>query len=278
MDQPWRVNYKKSTDFNLSVRKNIYLASDFHLGVPSYEKSLEREKRIVEWLDFIKKDAAEIYLVGDVFDFWFEYRHAIPKGFVRLQGKIAELTDQGIIVHLFKGNHDMWMFDYLPQELGIELHADMVTKTFFGKKYLIGHGDGNGPGDVKYKVLKKIFRNSFCQWMFARIHPNFGIGIASYFSKSSRAATGNEDSLFKGVENERLYHFCQEYIKNEPVDCFIFGHRHLPLDMQVAESSRYINLGEWLSQNTSLRISEEGLHLFQFEAGQFSPYTTINNR
>jgi UDP-2,3-diacylglucosamine hydrolase len=275
---PWRPNYKKFTVFNLSEKKNIYLASDFHLGVPSYKKSLEREKRIIEWLDIIKKDAAEIYLVGDVFDFWFEYRHAIPKGFIRLQGKIAELTDQGIIVHLFKGNHDMWMFDYLPQELGIELHADTVTKNFFGKKYLIGHGDGIGPGDFKYKVLKKIFRNSFCQWLFARIHPNFGIGIASYFSKSSRAATGNEDSLFNGIENERLYHFCQEFIKKEPVDCFIFGHRHLPLDIQVGVSSRYINLGEWLSQNTFLKISDEGLHMFHFEAGQFYPFTTLNNR
>ena len=262
----------------MSEKKNIYCASDFHLGVPSYEKSLEREKKIVAWLEMIKTDAAEIYLVGDVFDFWFEYQHAIPKGFIRLQGKIAELTDSGIKVHFFKGNHDMWMFDYLPKALGIELHSDTVKKEFFGKKYLIGHGDGLGPGDVKYKILKKVFRNSLCQWLFARIHPNFGIGVASYFSKSSRAATGNEDSLFNGLENERLYHFCQEYLKNEQVDCFIFGHRHLPLDIKVAETSCYINLGEWISQYTFLKISEEGTELLQFNDERFLPYATINNR
>jgi UDP-2,3-diacylglucosamine hydrolase len=262
----------------LSNKKNIYFASDFHLGAPSYVRSLEREKKIVAWLEMIKTDAAEIYLVGDVFDFWFEYQHAIPKGFIRLQGKIAELTDSGIKVHFFKGNHDMWMFDYLPEELGIELHSDTLKKEFFGNKYLIGHGDGLGPGDLKYKILKKIFRNSFCQWLFARIHPNFGIGLASYFSKSSRAATGNEDSLFNGIENERLYHFCQDHLNHEQVDCFIFGHRHLPLDIQVAESSRYINLGEWISQQTFLKISKEGIELLQFTDDRFSPYTTINNR
>jgi UDP-2,3-diacylglucosamine hydrolase len=134
--------------------------------------------------------------VGDVFDFWFEYKHAIPKGFVRLQGKIAELTDAGIKIHLFKGNHDMWIFDYLPKELGIELHDNIIQREFFGKKYIIGHGDGLGPGDFKYKFLKLIFRNKVCQWLFARIHPNFGIGIANLSSRKSRAATGKEDFIF----------------------------------------------------------------------------------
>ena len=272
------MNYKKSTAFKLEDKKNIYFASDFHLGAPTYEKSLEREKQIVSWLDSIKTDAAEIFLVGDVFDFWFEYSHAVPKGFIRLQGKITELTDSGIKVHLFKGNHDMWMFDYLPKELGIELHSDTVKRSFFGKSYFIGHGDGLGPGDMKYKILKKVFRNSFCQWLFARLHPNFGIGLASYFSKSSRAATGNEDAIFKSIEQERLYHFCLEYIVKEHMDCFIFGHRHLPLDIPLGDSSRYINLGEWLSQNTFLKISHQGIDLLQFNNGQISTYQPINKR
>ena len=155
--------------------KKIYFASDFHLGVPNDATSKEREKRIVQWLDQIKHDAEEIFLVGDVFDFWFEYKKAIPKGFVRFQGKIAELTDAGIPVHWFTGNHDMWIFDYIPSELGVQLHRAPVHREWSGKKFYIGHGDGLGPGDKGYKMIKKIFANKVCQWMFARFHPNFGI-------------------------------------------------------------------------------------------------------
>lgn len=263
---------------NLNSVKNIYFASDFHLGSPTYEKSLEREKQIVLWLDSIKNKASEIYLVGDVFDFWFEYKHAIPKGFVRLQGKIAELTDSGIKIHLFKGNHDMWIFDYLPKELGIELHDHTIKRSFFGKKYLIGHGDGLGPGDYKYKFLKKIFRNEVCQWLFARIHPNFGIGLANLSSRKSRAATGKEDFLFKSIDDERLFHYCKEYLDSEKVDYFVFGHRHLPLDIEVGETARYINLGEWLFEQTFLEISNSGVEMFKFKDGQTTQFITLNNR
>lgn len=264
--------------FNLDYSKNIYFASDFHLGSPNYEKSLEREKQIVWWLDSIKNKASEIFLVGDVFDFWFEYKHAIPKGFVRLQGKIAELTDLGIKIHLFKGNHDMWIFDYLPKELGIVLHDHVIKREFFGKSYLIGHGDGLGPGDFKYKLLKRIFRNRISHWLFARLHPNFGIGIANFSSKKSRTVTGNKDFVFKQLNDERLYHFSQDYLKKEHVDYFIFGHRHLPLDISLREDSRYINLGEWLFEQTFLEITAESIQLFQFKDGEFKTYTTLNNR
>jgi UDP-2,3-diacylglucosamine hydrolase len=169
------------------TNKKIYFASDFHLGVPNYEKSLEREKKIVAWLTQIESTALEIFLVGDIFDFWFEYKHAIPKGFVRLQGKIAELTDKGIPVHVFTGNHDMWIFDYIPKELGVQLHRAPIVREFFGKKIYIGHGDGLGPGDKGYKFLKKVFENKFCQWCFARIHPNFGFWLANYSSKKPRS-------------------------------------------------------------------------------------------
>ena len=263
---------------SLNTEKNIYFASDFHLGTPSYEKSLEREKQIVWWLDSIKNKASEIFLVGDVFDFWFEYKHAIPKGFVRLQGKIAELTDSGIKVHLFKGNHDMWIFDYLPKELGIELHDHTIQREFFGKNYLIGHGDGLGPGDFKYKFLKKIFRNKACQWLFARLHPNFGIGLANFSSRKSRSATGKEDFVFNSVNDERLLHYCREYQKTDTVDFFIFGHRHLPLDIEVGNNSRYINLGEWLFEQTYLEITASTIQMYQFKDGISSNFVTLNNR
>ncbi len=242
-------------------RNVIYFASDFHLGAPDYKSSLEREKKIVDWLNSIESSAQEIFLVGDIFDFWFEYKRVIPKGFVRLQGKIAELTDKGIPIHFFTGNHDMWMFDYLPQELGIKLHKAPISRTFFGKKVLIGHGDGLGPGDRGYKFLKRIFENKFCQWCFARLHPNFGMGIANYSSKKSRAATGNVDDIFKGKDNEWLVIYCEERLKTETFDYFIFGHRHLPLEIELSNNSMYFNLGDWLKHQTYLEIREEGVQM-----------------
>ena len=237
-----------------SQRKNIYFASDFHLGVPSYEKSLEREKSIVAWLNYIEPTAKEIFLVGDIFDFWFEYKQAVPKGFVRLQGKIAQLTDSGIPVHVFTGNHDMWIFDYLPKELGIQLYRKPIVREFHGKKFYIGHGDGLGPGDRGYKFLKRIFENKFCQWCFARLHPNFGLWLANYSSKTSRAATGQEDEIYLGKENEWLYIYCKEILEKDNFDFFVFGHRHLPLTIEMNENSSYINLGDWLKYYTFLEF------------------------
>ena len=245
--------------------KNIYFASDFHLGVPSYEKSLQREKAIVSWLNAIEPTAKEIFLVGDIFDFWFEYKHAIPKGFVRLQGKIAELTDKGIPIHVFTGNHDMWIFDYLPKELGIQLHRKPIIREFYGKKFLIGHGDGLGPGDRSYKFLKKVFENKFCQWCFARLHPNFGIGLANYTSRTSRASTGAADEKFEGKEKEWLYSYCMEFLQKEHMDFFIFGHRHLPLEIDLGTNSTYFNLGDWLQYFTYLEFDGEKASLKKWE-------------
>ena len=245
--------------------KKIYLASDFHLGAPSYEESLIREKKIVSWLSHIEDQASEIFLVGDVFDFWFEYKRAIPKGFVRLQGKIAALTDKGIPVHIFMGNHDMWMFDYLPKELGIKLHDAPVQRTFFGKNYFIGHGDGLGPGDKGYKILKKILRNRFCQWCFARLHPNLGMWLAEKISKTSRVHTGASDEKFLGEEKEWLIHFCREELKKKHYDYFVFGHRHLPLEFDLSSNSKYFNLGEWIHYCTYLVIDEDGTSLKKWE-------------
>ena len=230
--------------------KKIYFASDFHLGVPTYEKSLIREKKVVDWLDFIKKDAEELYLLGDVFDFWFEYKTVVPRGYVRLLGKLAELSDSGILIHYFTGNHDMWTFDYLSKELNVKIYREPIEAEYSSKKLFIGHGDGLGPGDHGYKFIKKIFASSVCQWLFARLHPNFGIGIAEYFSKKSRVATGISDEKFLGEEKEWLVIHSKELLEKKHYDYLIFGHRHLPLDIKINGSSRYINLGDWISYNS----------------------------
>lgn len=244
--------------------KKIYFASDLHLGVPDRERSLEREKHFVRWLDEVSEDAGEIFIVGDLFDFWFEYRKAVPRGFVRVLGKLAELTDAGLPIHLFTGNHDMWIFDYLPTETGVSLHRKPVEREWNGVKFYIGHGDGLGPGDHSYKFIKKVFENRFLQWAFARLHPNFGIGLADYFSRSSRAKTGAADEEFYGAEKEWLAIFAKEVLKEQHFDYFVFGHRHLPLKLPVGENSTYINLGDWIKYFTFAEFDGSALTLKEY--------------
>jgi UDP-2,3-diacylglucosamine hydrolase len=248
----------------LTPGKKIYFASDFHLGVPDYATSLEREKRIVRWLNSIEKDCEELYLLGDVFDFWFEYKTVVPRGHVRLLGKLSELSDNGIHIHYFTGNHDMWTFDYLTKEVGVELHRNPIEKEYDGKKFFIGHGDGLGPGDYGYKFIKKIFASRLCQWLFARLHPNLGVGIAQYFSRKSRVATGNIDEVFLGEEKEWLLIHSKELLAKKHYDFLIFGHRHLPLDIKINGSSRYINLGDWFKNNTYAVFDGQKLTLEKF--------------
>lgn len=232
---------------NLNPGKKIYFASDFHLGAPDAVTSLKREKLLLKWLDEIKTDAQEIYLVGDVFDFWFEYKTAVPKGFVRLLGKLAELADMGIVLHYFTGNHDMWVFDYLPSEIGLTIYRGVLEKEYNGKQFYIAHGDGLGPGDRGYKFIKKVFANPVCQWLFARLHPNFGIRMANFWSGKSRLHTGSSDEKFLGEEKEWLVIYSKEVLQKKHIDYFIFGHRHLPLDISLGSKSKYINLGEWMN-------------------------------
>ena len=248
----------------MSTNKNIYFASDFHLGAPNYQESFKRELRIIKWLDEIKTTASEIYLVGDIFDFWFEYKTVVPKGFARLQGKIAEITDSGIPVHIFTGNHDMWIFDYLPKELGVSLHRKPIVREYNTKKLFIGHGDGLGTGDIQYKMLKGFFASKICQWIFARIHPNLGLGIANAWSRKSRKTNLAYDEIFLGNDKELLVQYCKDYLKKEHIDYFIFGHRHLPLEIKLKENSTYINLGEWIKQNTYAVFDGEKLELKTF--------------
>jgi UDP-2,3-diacylglucosamine hydrolase len=230
--------------------KKIYFASDLHLGVPDHTSSLVREKKFVSWLDMIKGDAEELHLVGDVFDFWFEYKKAVPRGFVRILGKLAELADSGIPIFWYLGNHDMWIFDYIPKELGVTMLDGEVSREFNGKRFHIAHGDGLGPGDNGYKFLKKVFRSRLCQWLFARLHPNFGIGLADTFSRRSREIEVDKDAVFLGEEKEWLLIHSKEVLKNQEVDYFIYGHRHYPLDLEIGEGTRCINLGDWITHFT----------------------------
>ncbi len=188
--------------------------------------------------------------MGDLFDFWYEYRTVVPKGYTRILGKLAELTDSGIPVRFFVGNHDMWMSGYFEAELNIPVYHEPKTFEYNGKKFLIGHGDGLGPGDKGYKFIKKIFRNPFCQWLFGILPPAVGVGLANYFSRKSRAATGQVDERFLGAGKEWLVLYCQEVLLNKHFDYFIFGHRHLPIDFLLKDNSRYINLGDWIRYNT----------------------------
>jgi len=227
--------------------KKIYFLSDFHLGAPNQTESFKREKILVDFLKSIINDCEELYLVGDLFDFWFEYKHVIPKHFTRFLGILAAFADSGIPIHIFTGNHDLWMKDYLTQELNAKIYHHPIKISYSGKQFYIGHGDGLGPGDAGYKFIKKIFTNPACKWLFRWIHPDLGIGLADWLSKSSRAKTGKKDAIFLGNDKEWLVQYCNEFIKSEQVDFFIFGHRHLPLDIPLNNAkSRYINLGDWI--------------------------------
>lgn len=246
--------------------KKIYFASDFHLGSPNHEASQARERRILRWLDSIKADAQAIFLVGDIFDFWFEYRRVVPKGAVRLLGKLAELKDNNIDIHFFTGNHDIWMFDYFPKELGITVHRGSLQIELEGKHFFIAHGDGLGPNDRGYKLLKKIFSNKFCQWLFGWIHPDIGIWLADKASSASRTAQ-KEPERFLGADEEWLLQYSNYKLKQLPhIDYFIFGHRHLPLDILLDnQKSRYLNLGEWFDQNTYAVFDGSNMELKTFE-------------
>ncbi|MEO6187229.1 MAG: UDP-2,3-diacylglucosamine diphosphatase [Ginsengibacter sp.] len=241
--------------------KKIYFLSDFHLGAPDHVSSLVREKRIVNFLEQIRNDAAFIFVMGDMFDFWYEYKTVVPKGFVRILGKLAELSDSGIAIKFFVGNHDMWMDGYFEKELGIEVFHDPEKFEFNNKKFFIGHGDGLGPNDHRYKFIKKVFRNRFSQWLFGILHPGAGIGLANYMSRKSRAATGKTDEHFLGEDREWLVIFAKEILAKEYFDYFVFGHRHLPLDVQLEKGSRYINLGDWIKYNSYAEFDGTNLSL-----------------
>jgi UDP-2,3-diacylglucosamine hydrolase len=250
----------------IATGKKVYFLSDFHLGAPNEVESRKREDRLVRFLQDARKDAGVIFIVGDIFDFWFEYKTVVPKGFVRILGTLAQIADEGIELHIFTGNHDLWMQDYLSKELNAKLYFEPQQFTIQNKQFLIGHGDGLGPGDNGYKRLKKIFTNPICQWLFRWLHPDAGIQLANYFSRKSRAKTGNADDLFLGEDKEWLILYTKEQAKTRAIDYFIFGHRHYAMDFKINEKSRYINLGDWIRLNTYAVFDGNELQLLTWEA------------
>ena len=229
--------------------KKVYFLSDAHLGAKLLKDNREREIMLVEFLQSIKPDCLELYLLGDMFDFWFEYKHVVPKGHVRFLAELANFTDQGIKVHFFTGNHDIWAFDYLAKECGVILHTSMMETTINGKSFLIGHGDGLNPNDKGYLFLRNAFHNRFLQRCFRFIHPDWGITLANKWSSHSRLK-GNgqiEARGYLGDDKEEIVIYCRNILKEHHVDYFIFGHRHLPLNLELEPNSHYINTGDWIT-------------------------------
>jgi UDP-2,3-diacylglucosamine hydrolase len=251
------------------MRQKIYFASDFHLGIPDHDSSMIREKKLVAWLEMVRADAAEIFLMGDLFDFWFEYKTAIPRGYARLLGKIAEITDSGIPVHLFRGNHDMWAFDYLTKELNIQLHRDPEFREFNGKHFYLAHGDGLGPGDKGYKFIKKVFANRMNQWLFRLIHPDLGIAMALFFSRKSRHANIEKENRDQDMNikliGQRITAHSNELLKQHPeLDYLVYGHYHYPLETLLANNAMQLVLGDWITHFTYAIFDGERLELKKF--------------
>ena len=248
----------------MSPNKKIYFASDQHFGAPTAEESLPREQKFVRWLDMVKDDAEAIFLLGDLFDFWFEYKKVVPKGFVRVLGKLAEIRDNGIPIYFFVGNHDLWMRDYFETELDIPVYYASKEFTFNNKTFFIAHGDGLGPGDKGYKRMKKVFTNPFSKWLYRWLHPDIGVGLAQYLSVKNKLISGEEDVVFLGEENEWLVQYAKRKLESKHYDFFLFGHRHLPMDIQLNETSKYINTGDWITHFTYAVFDGEELTLATF--------------
>ncbi len=249
----------------MSTNKKIYFASDQHFGIPDLKNSQQREKKFVQWLDQIKEDAEAIFLLGDLFDFWFEYKTVVPKGFVRVLGKLAEISDGGIPIRFFIGNHDLWMKDYFETELNIPIYNKPKEYTFNNKTFLIGHGDGLGPGDNGYKRMKKVFTNPLSKWLYKWLHPDIGVWLAQYLSTQNKLISGEEDVKFLGEDNEWLVQYAKRKLETKHFDYFVFGHRHLPMEIEVGKNSKYINTGDWISHFTYAVFNGNDLELKEYK-------------
>lgn len=260
-------------ELNFPQGKKIYFASDNHLGAPDRQSSLPREKIFVAWLDHVKKDAAAIFLLGDLFDFWFEYRTVVPKGFTRTLGKLAEISDSGIPVYYFVGNHDLWMNGYFEEELHIPVYHKPQQFQLNEASFFIGHGDGLGPGDKGFKRMKKLFTNRLAQWCFRWLHPDWGVRMAQYFSVKNRLISGDDNIKFLGEDKEWLVQYAKRKLEQNHYDYFVFGHRHLPLEIDLNGKSTYINLGDWISYFTYAEFDGNKLSLQKFSPAISDPLT-----
>ena len=252
-------------NIDLIQGKKIYFASDQHFGVPNLEQSRIREEKFIRWLDVIKKDAQVLFLMGDLFDFWHEWKYVVPKGYIRVLGKIAELKDSGIEIYFFVGNHDLWMKNYFEVELGIPVYFDKRYYEINNKKFLLAHGDGLGPGDKGYKRMKKVFTNPLAQWAFRWLHPDIAMRIANYMSQKNKLISGVEDQKFLGEDKEFLIQYSKEKLKTENIDYFVFGHRHLPLIFDLEKGAKYVNLGDWIVYFTYGVYDGESFEVNKFE-------------
>lgn len=248
--------------------KKIYFLSDAHLGARFHDDPLVIEKKLVCWLDRIKADAAAVWLLGDIFDYWYEYKYVVPKGHVRFLGKLAELSDAGIEIHIFIGNHDIWMFDYLPKEVGAIIHREPLTIDLLGKKFFLAHGDEVDDRSWTFQLLRKIFRNRFCQWLYAGIHPRWTFGFAMGWSLSSRKSgiKRDEEKKYEGEDTEYLVLFAKKYLQSHPdINFFLFGHRHVLLDLMLSHTSRILVIGDWMTHFSYAEWDGEELALMLFE-------------
>ena len=245
-----------------------YFASDFHFGIPDRKRSLVREDLFIQWLREIRKDASAIYLMGDLFDFWFEYKTVVPKGYVRLLGELASIADSGTEIHLFRGNHDMWAFDYLETEVGIQLHREPEITTIGNSRFYLAHGDGLGPGDLGYKTIKKVFQSRVNQWLFRWLHPDFGIRMGLYWSRKSRySAISDENHVEQDIDmiNKRLVIHSKKMLEeNSDIRYFIYGHCHVPLEIELSGSCKQLSLGDWITNFTYAVFDGNDLQLCKF--------------
>ena len=249
----------------LPAGKKVFFLSDFHLGAPNAAASRQRENKLIRFLNEIEHEAAVIFIVGDLFDFWYEYKYVVPKGYVRLLGKLADLTDKGIAIHFFVGNHDMWMKTYFQEELNIPVYFGPKWFEYSGKQLYIAHGDGLGPGDHGYKFLKKIFRNPLCQWAFGMLPPVIGMGLANFFSRKSREAVADHEKEFWGPDKEWLMIHSREVLQQQHADYFVYGHRHVPGIHALPNNSWYVNLGDWIIHFTYAVFDGEQMQLHKYE-------------
>lgn len=240
----------KLLDITITTNKKIYFTSDHHFGAPTKEKSQPREALFLKWLNEKESDMGALFILGDLFDFWFEYKTVVPKGYVRILGKLAELKDKGIPIYFFVGNHDLWMGDYFETELGIPVFHKPMTFDINGKSFFIGHGDGLGPGDKGYKRMKKVFTHPFSKWLYRWLHPDIGVKLASYLSVKNKLISGDEDITFLGEDKEWLILYAKRKLETQHFDYFVFGHRHLPMIVELGNNSKYINLGDWINYYT----------------------------
>lgn len=250
---------------DLQSGKKIYFASDQHFGVPDLQQSRIREEKFIRWMDSIKKNAQVLFLMGDLFDFWHEWKFVVPKGYIRVLGKLAELKDAGIDIYFFVGNHDLWMKNYFEDELGIPVFFEKKYYEINSNQFLLAHGDGLGPGDKGYKRMKKVFTNPIAQWAFRWLHPDIAMKIANYMSQKNKMISGVEDQKFLGEDKEFLILYSKEKLKTEKIDYFVYGHRHLPMVLDLQKGAKYINLGDWISYFTYGVFDGEQFDLKKFE-------------